>query len=126
MTAMEPVPDRADDAVRARAMDMWERVMGSPPPPNLDDDFTAMTAEHVFGTIWSRPGLGTRERRLVTLTCATLLGATEPLKTHLRAALATGDLDVAELREVAIHLAHYGGWPAGAVFYSALRAVQDS
>jgi 4-carboxymuconolactone decarboxylase len=100
---------------------MWQEVMGAPAPASLDDAYTAMTADHVFGTIWSRPGLDRRDRRLITLTCAALVGAVEALKTHLAAALATGDLDPDELREVAIHLSHYGGWPAGATFYTALR-----
>ena len=108
---------------RAQGEAMWQRVLTTPAPP-ITDDFLAQTCDHVFGEVWGRAGLGTRERRLITLTCIALLGAQVPLENHLKAALASGDLTADELVEVAIHLAHYGGWPAGSVFYSALGAAR--
>jgi 4-carboxymuconolactone decarboxylase len=103
---------------------MWERVMGTP-APSLSDDYGAMTRDHVFGDIWSRPGLDSRSRRVISLTCAAMTGADVALQSHLAAALRTGELTGDELREFGIHLAHYGGWPVSATFTMALRAAEQ-
>ncbi|MFJ4921296.1 carboxymuconolactone decarboxylase family protein [Streptomyces sp. NPDC088725] len=66
----------------------------------------------VFGDLWNRPGLSRRERRIVTLTVLTMLGRDRihgPL--HVQAALDSGDLTAGELREVAVQMAYYAGWP---------------
>jgi 4-carboxymuconolactone decarboxylase len=118
----EPLP--TDPSERGTAM--WERVMGTPPPATFTDDYARLTKDHVFGEIWSRPGLDTRTRRVISLTCAAMTGADAALQSHLAAALRTGDLSVEELREVGIHLAHYAGWPVSATFAVALRAAQAS
>ena len=114
------------DDRRERGNAMWERVMGTPPPAALSDDYGLITKDHVFGEIWSRPGLDQRARRLITLTCAAMAGADAALQTHLTAALRTGDLSLDELREVSIHLAHYGGWPVSATFTMALRSAIEA
>jgi 4-carboxymuconolactone decarboxylase len=104
---------------------MWRQVMGTP-PPQLSDEYGAMTRDHVFGEIWSRPGLDHRTRRAISLTCAAMAGADVALQSHLAAALRTGAFTVDELREFCIHLAHYGGWPVSATFTMALRAAADA
>lgn len=103
---------------------MWQEVMGVPAPDG-GGDFVAMTRDHVFGQVWSRGGLSRRERRLVTLTAIAAGGAHSILPFHLGAALESGDLSSDDLDELAIHLAHYAGWPVGAVVHTAVRqAVQ--
>jgi len=47
----------------------------------------------------------------------------DPLRNHLRASLESGDLSLAELHEWIIHLAYYGGWPAGTTAYALLAEV---
>src|SRR5918993_1030845 len=92
-----------DRAARGEAM--WKRVMGIAPPPL--DEYGEMTRDHVFGEIWTRPGLDTRSRRLISLVCAAMAGADIALHSHLCAALRTGALSADELQEITIHLAHY-------------------
>jgi 4-carboxymuconolactone decarboxylase len=119
----------SDDALptdpRERGEVMWRRVMGTE-PPDLADDYGAMTRDHVFGDIWSRPGLTSRDRRIISLTCAAMTGADVALQSHLAAALRTGELGADELREFGIHLAHYGGWPVSATFTMALRSAIEA
>lgn len=67
--------------------------------------------DFVYGTVWARPGLSRRDRRLVTLACVTAAGAPQPIQDHVYATLNSGDLTVAELEEFALHLAVYSGWP---------------
>lgn len=98
----------------------WQEVMGSPAPEG-GGDFVEMTRDHVFGEVWTRERLSSRERRLVTLTAIAMSGAHSILPFHLEAALSSGDLSSEDLEEFAIHLAHYGGWPVAAVVHTATR-----
>lgn len=79
-----------------------------------DGDFFGYTVEHLFGEIWSRPGLSQRDRRLLLL--GLLVGANHHDVTpiQLGAALTLDELDADELREIVVFLTHYAGWPAGA------------
>ncbi len=102
----------------------WEGVMGGQAPPSLDDGFREHTGA-LFKNVWGRDGLGRRERRLITLTCIALGGASASgvLEYHLNAALEKGDLTAEELTEWAVHLCYYGGWPNGANAYNAVSKV---
>src|SRR6478609_2688808 len=101
----------ADEDERARGQQAWRAVMGSDAPP-IGDPFMEFTSDHVFGRVWTRPGLTTRDRRLVTLTAIAAAGADAALEVHLGAAYRSGDLDLEALDEWVVHLAHYVGWPA--------------
>ena len=107
---------------RARSQAMWHEVMQAEPPP-VTDAYTEITTDHLMGTLWTRPGLARRDRRLITLTIAAVTAQREPLANHLRAALDSGDVAPAELHEWVVHVAHYGGWPAGTAAYATLREV---
>jgi len=111
---------RDDHRVRARAI--WREVMQAE-PPRVTDPYTEVTTDHLMGHVWARPGLARRDRRLVTLTIAAVTGQDGPLRNHLRASLDSGDLSMAELHEWVVHLAHYGGWPAGTTAYAALGEI---
>ncbi|BBZ42781.1 hypothetical protein MPRM_00620 [Mycobacterium parmense] len=80
-----------------------------------------MTIDHVFGALWTRPGLDRRSRSLVTLGALVALRAGEELKFHFPIALRNG-LSVEEVEEVIYHLAAYAGYPAAA---SARKIAQD-
>ncbi len=107
------------DDHRARSVAMWREVMQADPPA-VSDPYTELTTDHLMGRIWTRPGLARRDRRLVTLTIAAVTGQSGPLRNHLRASLESRDFSIEELHEWIIHLAHYGGWPAGTTAYAAL------
>jgi len=112
----------SDDVERDDANSMWREVMRFDPPP-ITDPYTEFTTDHVFGRLWTRPGIARRDRRLISLTAIAMHGLKEPLVAHLNAALASEDLSADELHEWVLHLAHYGGWPVGANAYAALREV---
>jgi 4-carboxymuconolactone decarboxylase len=114
----------ADDH-RARAQATWREVMQAD-APSVTDPYTELTTDHLMGRIWTRPGLARRDRRLITLTVAAVTGQRDPLRNHLRASLESGDLSIEELHEWIVHLAHYGGWPAGTTAYTALGEVSAS
>jgi alkylhydroperoxidase/carboxymuconolactone decarboxylase family protein YurZ len=107
---------------RARSLVMWREIMQAEAPP-VSDPYTELTTDHLMGVVWARPGLARRDRRLVTLTIAAVTGQRDPLRNHLRASLESADLSLAELHEWIIHLAHYGGWPAGTTAYALLAEI---
>jgi len=67
--------------------------------------------EGVFGRLWSREGLGRRERSLVTLGILIALRAEDELKAHFKIARQNGLTDD-ELAEVVYHSIGYAGFPA--------------
>jgi len=77
-------------------------------------DFLAFTVDHLFGDVWCRPGLDVPARRLITIGILAAQGQPDLLDVQFDAALAKGELDEDQVREVVIHLAHYVGWPLAA------------
>jgi len=76
-------------------------------------DFFGITVDHLFGDIWTRPGLTMRDRRLLLLGLLVGQGQQDVADIQIGAALRQGDLTPDDLREVAIFLTHYAGWPSG-------------
>jgi 4-carboxymuconolactone decarboxylase len=113
-----------DSERRARGAAKFQEVMGFPPPSVAGSPFFDQTLEHLFADVWSRPGLPVRERRLVTLTLLMQLGHEPTLKLHMGAALRSGDLSEAELEELVVHVAHYAGWPSGALGFQVLGQLR--
>ena len=101
----------------------WAEIMQDEPPAELADAYLEFTGR-VFDDVWTRPGLGRRERRMTTLTCIAVGGGGGALEYHVRAALASGDFTVEELVEWCVHLAHYGGWPVSADAYMAVQQAR--
>jgi 4-carboxymuconolactone decarboxylase len=77
-------------------------------------DFFGITVEHLFADIWTRPGLTMRDRRLLLIGLLTGQGMQDVTDIQIGAALRRDDLTPDELREIAIFLTHYAGWPSGA------------
>ncbi len=83
---------------------------------SLSDDGIAgelgdMGLDHVFGSLWTRPGLDRRSRSLVTLGTLIALRAGDELQAHFQIALNNG-LSIEEIEEVIYHMAAYAGYPA--------------
>ncbi|MCM6772696.1 carboxymuconolactone decarboxylase family protein [Nocardia sp. CDC159] len=73
----------------------------------------AVTADHLFADIWSRPGLSIRDRRLLLIGALTAQGLFDIAEIQIGAALHNEELTEDQLREIALFLCHYIGWPAG-------------
>lgn len=101
--------------------DLYRAVMMADPPPG-ETALEAAARRHLFGCIWSRPGLSVRDRRIVTIAC--VAGAVDGPATdaHVYASLASGDLTLAELNEVTLHFAVYCGWPKASHLEISVRA----
>ncbi len=71
----------------------------------------ALSEEFAYATVWARPGLGRRERSLMTLAMLCALNRPHEIRLHVPAALANG-LTVEEIGEALTHAAAYCGLPA--------------
>ncbi|MBX7433276.1 carboxymuconolactone decarboxylase family protein [Mycobacterium sp. Y57] len=67
----------------------------------------------VFGEMWQRPGLGMKERRLITVACVAFQDAAYPILSHVYAAMKSRDVSFDEMDELALHFAAHYGWPKG-------------
>ena len=83
----------------------------------------AVAADHLFANIWTRPGLTIRDRRLLLLGALTAQGAPDIAEIQIEAALKNDELDEQQLREIALFLCHYVGWPLGSKLDNAVGSV---
>jgi 4-carboxymuconolactone decarboxylase len=89
----------------------YREVMVSDAPPPMTPYLDKGVVDSVFGELWDRPGLSRRDRRWITLACVGAAAVDEPIKQHVYAALASGDITREELQEFVLHFAYYAGWP---------------
>lgn len=77
---------------------------------NFDAEFQEWITETAWGDVWSRPGLDSRTRSLVTIAILAAMGR-EELDLHLAATGKSG-ASPEEVMEVLFHVAIYAGIPA--------------
>ena len=104
---------------------LWPATRNAPtgqyPAAKLAPDFFDYVQQTAFGMIWTRPGLPTRDRSLITCVMLAALGHHEELRGHLAGALNVG-LTRGELIEALMQVAVYAGVPAAV---SAFRVAAD-
>jgi 4-carboxymuconolactone decarboxylase len=103
--------DKAERA--ARGAETFEKVVGRPQHP-AGSPFTEAARDFVFAEVWSRPGLDLRSRRWITLACVCAARAPVAMKTYMEAALDSGDITEAEMREFILQFGVFQGFPKAA------------
>ena len=58
------------DELRKKGLEKMNEVYGWE-MPDMPGEFFALTVDHLFGTIWTRPGLSMRDRRMMLLAVLT-------------------------------------------------------
>lgn len=111
------------DELRRRGLEKMNEVYGWDMPNVEGDPYFDLTVDHLFGTVWTRPGLSMRDKRLMTLTAVTAIGNRDLAELQINAALLNGELSEAELKETAVFLTHYLGFPLGSALNGAVDAV---
>ena len=97
---------------RAAGMAKMDEVYGfSVDPDAIAGPYVDVTVDHLFGAIWTREALGTRDRRMLTIGVLAALGQADLLEIQFRSALLRDELTEEQVREIVLHLAHYIGWP---------------
>jgi 4-carboxymuconolactone decarboxylase len=121
-------PNGAADST-AKGLEMMDRVYGPGFGATMPDDrlpLTEHTIDHLFGEIWSRPGLSIRDRRLLVMGATAAFGRGDLLEVQIRGALANDELTEEQLHEAVLHLSFYVGIVnAGPMHAAVLRALAD-
>ncbi|MGC2170601.1 MAG: 3-oxoadipate enol-lactonase [Candidatus Sulfotelmatobacter sp.] len=78
---------------------------------DFNREFQELITRYAWGTIWTRPGLEPRSRRLLVLAMMASLGRWEEFRLHVHAGLRHG-LEPCDLKEVLLQTAIYAGVPA--------------
>lgn len=110
------------DELRRKGLDKMKEVYGWE-MPDLPGDYFALTVDHLFANIWSRPGLSMRDKRIMTLSVVTALGLPDLAEIQVKAALQNSELSPDELREMALFITHYVGFPLGSTFNGVVEKV---
>ncbi|CAM3847638.1 carboxymuconolactone decarboxylase family protein [Bordetella tumulicola] len=99
--------------------DAWvDRSVGNANVLNVE--FQRMITCYAWDSIWSRPGLDPRTRRIMVLAITASMGRWEEFELHIRTGLQApvdspdaAALDLDTIREVLLQTAVYAGVPAG-------------
>jgi 3-oxoadipate enol-lactonase/4-carboxymuconolactone decarboxylase len=87
---------------------------------DLNREFQDLITRYAWGTVWARPGLDLRTRRLLVLAMTAALGRQEEFRLHLRAGLSR-ELELSDLKEVLLQTAIYAGVPAANTAFQIAR-----
>lgn len=124
------VPDSAGAQTRTEVgLETMGRVYGKGLAARMPEDRSPaleMTIDHLFGEIWSRPGLSLRDRRLVVLGATAMLGRADLIEVQVRGALINGELTEDELEEIVLQLHYYAGWGNGTAVQAGVDAALKS
>ena len=86
--------------------------------------FQQMITDVPWGTIWTRPGLDRRTRRLLVLTTTAALGRWEEFRLHLKTGL-EHELELCDVEEVLLQIGVYAGIPtANTAFHVAKEVIE--
>ena len=69
----------------------------------------------VFGEMWCRPALDQRARRWITLVGVCESAAETPIRSHIHAAMASGNCKPDEMQEFVLQYGIHAGWPKASV-----------
>lgn len=87
-----------------------EQMMTSDALKDLTPDLRKYIIEFGYGDIYSRPGLDSRQRQLVTLSSLVTQGTIPQIETHVKRALTVG-ITKTEIIECMMQLIPYIGFP---------------
>jgi 3-oxoadipate enol-lactonase/4-carboxymuconolactone decarboxylase len=111
------LPPAAGDSLQA-GFEIRRAVLGSAhvdkaiaSTTDFNHEFQEMITRYAWGTIWTRPALDPRTRRLLVLAMTAALGRWEEFSLHLRTGRAH-ELELRDLKEVLLQVAIYAGVPA--------------
>jgi 4-carboxymuconolactone decarboxylase len=65
--------------------------------------------------MWCRPGLDERSRRFITLVGVAESSSDTPIRSHIHAAMASGNCTADEMQEFVLQYGIHAGWPKASV-----------
>lgn len=82
-----------------------------PVPQEIAEDWNHLSVATVMGDVWSRPGLETDQRALISIALLSALGRPEQLRAYVGIGLNQG-LTRSQVCEAILHTSVYAGFPA--------------
>ena len=120
---MTALLDPAERTARGLAL---QADVTATPAPTAATPVQESWRDFVYAEVWSRPGMDRRARFLVSIAGAVIANAEAAiLDGYLRGALTGNVISLAELREAALHIAVYAGWPKGQALDNAVTRVAE-
>lgn len=95
---------------------------GRYPFSDIAPKLAQLTADVLYGDVWTRPGLSPRDRSLVTVSALIAMNRPDQLRSHIALARDNGVTE-GELIETITHLAFYAGWPSAVTAMGVAREV---
>jgi 3-oxoadipate enol-lactonase / 4-carboxymuconolactone decarboxylase len=92
---------------------------------DFNREFQGLITRFAWGTVWTRPQLDCRTRRLLVLSTMAALGRWEEFRMHLRAGIAR-ELEVCDLKEVLLQAAIYASVPVANTAFAIAREELES
>ena len=91
---------------------------------DFNREFQEHLTRYAWGTIWTRPHLDQRTRRLLALTTLAAMGRWDEFRMHVRTGL-THELEPCDLKELLLEISAYAGVPAANTgFHIAMEELQ--
>ena len=92
--------------------------------PYSTPEFQDFITRYAWGSVWTRPGLDVRTRRLLVLATTAAMGRWEEFRLHVRTGL-THELEWCDIEEVLLQTSIYAGVPAGNTGFHAAAEERD-
>ena len=118
LTVISSTAQAKDENTMSRVQQVLNRADIQAVSPALDQ----LTQERLLGEVWKRPGLGARDRSVITLAALIARNQTIELPFYLNRALDSG-VKSSEISEIITHLAFYSGWPNAMAAVTAAKDV---
>lgn len=112
-----------DETRRRTGQQSFEAILGFAAPADPATPLMEAAQDFVFAEVWNRPGLDRRSRRWITLACVAAAGSHTAMRAYIHAALASGDISLAELREFTLQFAVFQGFPKVVEFETLLNEI---
>jgi len=103
----------------------FEAVMTFAGPPPVTPYYEAGINNFVFGEMWRRPALDERARRWVTLVGVSDSASDIPIRSHIYAAMKSGNATLTEMNEFVLQYAIHSGWPKASVIQGVVLEMAE-
>lgn len=109
----------SDDSRRERGLAKYREVYGEGAFvfDEGQSDFFDLMLSQLFGEVWARSALEVPQRRLLVMGVLAAQRAFDTLGIQFSRCLESGELTAEQVREVAIHLIPYVGYPSSSDLY---------
>jgi 4-carboxymuconolactone decarboxylase len=117
----------ADERYQA-GLDMVDKVYGAGysamMTPTKGMPFVDEIVNHVFGEIWSRPGLSIRDRRLLVIGATAMLGRDDLIETQVKGGILNGEFTDEQLDEIPLLMLFYAGAGNTTMTFKGIQAAR--